>query len=206
MIAEIEQHITEIQDRLRSLPASSVALFSAACAERLADVYKQFTAENGWDCYPKIRRILDLCWEVLAGHNQSIVELRASAPELLHYVPHADNFTSLLSIGAQDFAACLESAIKWILNAANGKYGAPYYSLEYLYDSALDGLLDAPSVDDPNNHTEVHVARHPAIAKEFTTQESILSILETKMEIAREDVESIRQSAVENRHRLSKRS
>src|ERR1700722_4108633 len=199
MITEIEEHIKEIQDRLRPLPAWSVALFSAACAERLSGVYEQFTAQNGWDCYPKIRRILDSCWEVLAGQNQFTGELKAFLPELPQYVPHGDDFTSLLGVGAQDFAACLESAIKWILNAPNARYGAHLYSLECLYDSVVRGLLDVPSVDNPNSRIEAYVTGDPAIAKEFSAQEAILRILEENVEITRQVVDSIRNSAVENR-------
>ena len=202
MIPEIEEHIKEIQDRLRRLPALSVALFSAACAERLWGAYEQFTTQNGWDCYPKVRRILDLCWETLAGQNQFTGELKTFLPELLEYVPHADDFTGLLSMGAQDFAGCLESTIKWLLNAPNARYGAPHCSLECLYQSVVRGLLDDPWVDGADSRIAADIIGDPAITKEFSAQESTLKILEENVEATRQVVDSIRASAVANRHRL----
>lgn len=175
MNAELEQQISSVQDRLRALPARSVAAFSAACAERLVWVYEQFTVENHWDCYPTMRRMLDLCWEVLMGRESPRDELRACLAQLLCYVPHGDDFDGVLCTGAQDFAACLESAIKWILLAPDARYGAVCYAFEALHAAA-------------------------AIAKELAAQANDLAMLEKHPRITELEVATIRNAAVENRH------
>jgi len=203
MTTEFEQHIQKLQDRLRALPASSVAVFSAACAERLVLFYEQFTVKNGWDCYPTVRRNLDLCWEVLTGRDDVRDELKAFSAQLLRYVPHGDDFSGILCTGAQDFAACLESAMKWIFLTPNARYGAVYYPLEVLHAATMLRRLGKSSVDDPDSRSnESYVMDDPAIVKEFAAQASVLAALEKKSQITQQDIESIRTSALQNRHSL----
>jgi hypothetical protein len=206
MFTEFEQQIRNLQDRLRALPARSVAVFSAACAERLAVFYEQFTSENSWDCYPAVRKILDLCWEVLLGHDSLRDELKACSAQLLRYVPHGDDFTGILCTGAQDFAACIESAIKWIFLAPNARYGVVYYPLEILYATAALNRPGKPSVDDPDTHiNDSYIMNDPAIAREFAAQANDLAILEMNPSLTEHDVGVIRNAAVANRHGLKEK-
>lgn len=201
MTTDLEQRIQNLQDRLRALPAGSVAVFSAACAERLVVFYEQFTIQNSWDCYPTVRGILDLCWQVLIGRDEGKDEIKAFSAQLLSYVPHGDDFSGILCTGAQDFAACLESTIKWILLTPNARYGVVFYPFEVLQAATVIGGLGKSSADDPNSRSNgSFIMDDPAIAKEFAAQASILAILENKSQITHHDIESIRKSAVQNRH------
>ena len=201
MNGEFERQIETVRERLRILPPKSVAIFSAACAERLAGFYEQFTAQNGWDCYPAVRLMLDLCWDVLLGDEGRLEDLKARSADLLRFVPHADDFTGILCMGAQDFAACVETTVKWISNAPTARHGAGYYAVEALSAAAVHrrGLAGG------SNHlqAESFIMSDPAVIKEFGAQEADLRILERSGRVMEQDVVLIRNTATANRHRVS---
>jgi len=202
----LDEHVAEIEGRLRAASSTQASLFYTCCAERFFPLYVAFSTAEQWGDTKEVRGYLDLAWE--SGLHQRLDHKRAQAAldGLLGQTPHADDFESVETTFAQDECLLISAGLgnaAGIIDENAIPVDAAFEVLRVAHCVESTGFLDLG--DDP---------RAAGVAAKFTAGESFLQEVKLQNEdlqeildapgIDNELVSRLRNRAVQNRYSVGR--
>ncbi|MCX4246604.1 DUF416 family protein [Paraliomyxa miuraensis] len=107
----LDEHVAEMDRRLRALSLAQASLFYACCAERFFPLYTAFSRAERWGDTKEVRNHLDLAWESALRQHLDREVAQTALDGLLRQTPHADDFESVETTFAQDECLLISSAL-----------------------------------------------------------------------------------------------
>lgn len=198
----LDEHIAEMDGRLRAMSSTQASLFYTCCAERFFPLYAAFSTAEHWGDTEAVRGYLDLAWEFALRPHLDREAAQVALDGLLSQAPHADDFESVETTFAQDECLLISSALGYaagIIDENAIPVDAAFEVLRVAHCVESTGFLDLG--DDP---------RAAAAIAEFTAGESFLREVEFQDEDLREILQAtridnqlvsrLRNRAVQNRY------
>jgi uncharacterized protein YjaG (DUF416 family) len=127
MTNQWDQTLEALKSRLARLDRRRVAIFFAACGERLFPLYESF-AEEACGSSRFLRDTLDGVWRYLDGGGP-VSDPGRLVEELELVAPHADDFEGLGAAFAQDAVICVDIALR-ALSGEEYQTGGVEYAIE----------------------------------------------------------------------------
>lgn len=112
MTYPLDSEITSIQGALKHLSPKHVAIFSAACSERLLPIYEAFVAEDRWGDSASLQKSLELVWRSLVDRAVLPEQLERQVEIVQQLTPDLDTFDSVVSALAVDVCICVDAALR----------------------------------------------------------------------------------------------
>ena len=162
----LDEHVAEMDRRLRATSSRQASLFYTCCAERFFPLYAAFSTAEQWGDTEEVRSHLDLAWESALHQRLDRKVAQAALDGLLAQTPHADDFESVETTFAQDECLLISSALGCaadIIDENAIPVDAAYEVLRVAHCVESTGFLDLG--DDP---------RAAAVVAQFTATDSFL--------------------------------
>jgi uncharacterized protein YjaG (DUF416 family) len=182
---------------LSTLGSQKTAAFTAACAERLMPLYRQF-CEQHWDANCDLERALGAIWEVLLQISP-VVCLRPSLWQVADLMPYPDGLQSGLVTVVKNAVTCVDMALRHLLDSRTRLSAVPECVLEAVASVDRDRLSEAWGIGSTPPEAEVKELILPSVQREIIFQRRDVAVLIASTGVA-EVVDEIRARACRNAH------
>lgn len=112
MTYPLDAEIIAIQSALEDLSPKHVAIFSAACSERLLPIYEAFVTEERWGDFASLQNSLELVWRSFVESAIQPAQLERQVVIIQQLTPDLNAFDSVVSALAVDVCICIDSALR----------------------------------------------------------------------------------------------
>jgi uncharacterized protein YjaG (DUF416 family) len=156
MSSKFDEDVDHLSSAINKLRSERVALVFCASAQRLSTLYTAFCAETDWRPQSDLAEILRTTWQAVKTQNVISLTPRTLAV-ILEGTPDADAHDSILTVPAQDYCICLESAVRCVLGnpkVCSQSIDANLEAIRVLLSYKLTGFIDFPDTDEFHQATE----------------------------------------------------
>jgi uncharacterized protein YjaG (DUF416 family) len=158
---------TELQQRLEQLPITSRVAFAAACAERMAPSYEEYSARTGSGDPTVYRELLARLWTDLNGQPMSDPEIDRNIERSGDLFPEEPDPWMPEYPAAEDATAALAYSLE---SRRNGSSKEAVWAARRAYEALDDYVITREDLDIAAPGAELKVLNHPLVQAELARQ------------------------------------
>lgn len=195
---DLEDYSRNIRRLLVTLGPQKTAAFSAACAERLMPLYRNFCEQHHWDANAELEDALDSTWDVLLQISP-VDCLMPSLSQVADLVPYPDDFESGLITVAQNAVICIDVALRHLMGCDARLSVVPECALEAVASVAPDRPPGTWRIRSAPPAPMVNTPMLPTVQQEIICQRRDIAVLIASTDVV-EVVDEMRARARKNAH------
>ena len=199
--SRLDQEIDRLTESLERCGNKAIALHSAACGERLINIYFAFVRKENRGSKEIVRKALDTAWLCLEGTITDRDSLIAYISYLEAATPHADDCKSVECLLAPYVCVCIDTSIRYCMDDDSVGPVAIEYSflaLRSLECYRKTGFVDLGSGLEAERFEE-RLIGFETIRNELAMQQKDLSDIQDASAISKDLVNRIKRRAKANR-------